>query len=238
MSALPVVGVVAVVGGLLGWRLIRVCEAANETDWGHRWLNRLDGLNRIFCHRYHRLRHDAVDLPRQGPALLVSNHVSGLDPLIMIAASRRPLRYVIASEQFERYGFNWLYKAIGCIPVDRSARPEKALRAALRALEEGEVIALFPHGRIHLDDHPPRKLKGGVAWLGRRTECPIVPLRIGGIRGHGRVITAVLMRSEATVTAYPPVYCHEADHDDCLKHLASFIEGRATAPRGNPPPVN
>ncbi len=237
MSALPVVGVVAVVGGLLGWRLIRVCEAANETDWGHRWLNRLDGLNRIFCHRYHRLRHDAVDLPRQGPALLVSNHVSGLDPLIMIAASRRPLRFVIASEQFERYGFNWLYKAIGCIPVDRSARPEKALRAALRALEEGEVIALFPHGRIHLDDHPPRKLKGGVAWLGRRTECPIVPLRIGGIRGHGRVITAVLMRSEATVTAYPPVYCHEADHDDCLKHLASFIEGRATAPRGNPPPV-
>ena len=238
MSALPVVGVVAVVGGLLGWRLIRVCEAANETDWGHRWLNRLDGLNRIFCHRYHRLRHDAVELPRQGPALLVSNHVSGLDPLIMIAASRRPLRFVIASEQFERYGFNWLYKAIGCIPVDRSARPEKALRAALRALEEGEVIALFPHGRIHLDDHPPRKLKGGVAWLGRRTECPIVPLRIGGIRGHGRVITAVLMRSEATVTAYPPVYCHDADHDDCLEHLASFIEGRATTPDGNPPPFN
>ena len=153
----------------------------------------------------------------------------------MIAASRRPLRFVIAAEQYERYGFSWLYKAVGCIPVERSARPEKALRAALRALQQGEVIALFPHGRIHLDNHPPRRLKGGVAWLARRTACPIVPLRIGGIRGHGRVITAVLMRSEAKVTAYPPVYCHDADHDDCLEQLATLIEGRATGVGDEPP---
>ena len=232
MSAVPVISAVVAVGGLLGWRLLKICETANETDWGHRWLNRLDGLNRMFCHRYHRLRHDPIHLPPQGPALLVSNHISGLDPLIMIAASRRPLRFVIASEQYARYGFNWLYKAVGCIPVDRSARPEKALRAALRALEEGEVIALFPHGRIHLDDHPPRKLKGGVAWLARRTACPIVPLRIGGIRGRGRVVTAVFMRSQATVTAYAPVHCHDTDHHDCLEQLAAFIEGRTTEPGG------
>ncbi len=238
MSVLPIVSVAALVGGLLGWRLLKVCEAANETDWGHRWLNRLDGLNRLFCHRYHRLRHDAIDLPRQGPALVVSNHISGLDPLVMIAASRRPLRFVIAAEQYERYGFNLLYRAVGCIPVDRSARPEKALRAALRALEQGEVIALFPHGRIHLDNHPPRKLKGGVAWLARRTSCPIVPLRIDGIRGHGQVVSAVMMRSNASVTAYPPVYCHDTDHDDCLEHLASFIEGRTTDLGGGTPPPN
>ncbi len=238
MNALPIVSVTVVVAALLGWRLFRMCRAASEADWGHPLLNGIDGLNRMFCHRYHRLRHDTIDLPRQGPALLVSNHVSGLDPLLMIAASRRPLRFIIATEEFERYGLNWLYRAIGCIPVDRSARPEQALRAALRALQQGEVIALFPHGRIHLDNHPPRKLKGGVAWLARRTACPVVPLRIGGISGHGRVISAVLMRSQATVTAYPPVYCHDADHDDCLDQLATFIEGRAEYPGGERPLAN
>ncbi len=238
MSALPVVSASVVIVGLLGWRLFRICQAANEADWGHPLLNGIDGLNRILCHRYHRLRHDSINLPREGPALLVSNHVSGLDPLLMIAACRRPLRFIIAAEEFERYGLNWLYKAVGCIPVDRSARPEQALRAALRALRQGEVIALFPHGRIHLDNHPPRKLKGGVAWLGRRTACPIHPLRIAGIRGHGRVLTAVVMRSQATVTAYPPVYCHDADHDECLEQLAAFIEGRAEYPGGARPPVN
>jgi len=235
MTALPIVSVSVIVVGLLGWRVFRMCQAANEADWGHPLLNGIDGLNRILCHRYHRLRHDSINLPRQGPALLVSNHVSGLDPLLMIAACRRPLRFIIATEEFERYGLNWLYKSVGCIPVDRSARPEQALRAALRALEQGEVIALFPHGRIHLDNHPPRKLKGGVAWLARRTASPIHPLRIAGIRGHGQVLTAVVMRSRATVTAYPPVYCHDADHDDCLEQLAAFIEGRAEKPYGVPP---
>ena len=235
MSALPVFSVAALIVALLGWRLFRMCQAASEADWGHPLLNGIDGLNRIFCHRYHRLRHDTIALPRQGPALLVSNHVSGLDPLVMIAASRRPLRFIIATEQYERYGLNWLYKAIGSIPVDRSARPEQALRAALRALQQGEVIALFPHGRIHLDNHPPRKLKGGVAWLARRTACPVFPLRIAGIRGHGLVLSAVMIRSQATVTAYSPVYCHDTDHNDCLEQLAAFIEGRAAKPNGEPP---
>jgi len=204
--------------------LLRACGAANETDWGRPWMNRLDGLNRLFCEHYHRLSHDPVALPPQGPALLVSNHISGLDPLLMIAASRRPLRFIIAREEYQRPGLTWLFRAIGCIPVDRSRRPQQALRAALRALEQGEVVALFPHGRIQLEHHPPRRLRGGVAWLARQTHCPIVPLRIDGIRGHGRIITGVVLRSHARLTAYPPLYCQDTDHDDCLTQLADLIE--------------
>lgn len=220
--------VTALLGGIvviLTVMLIKACEAANETDWGRPWMNRVDGLNRLFCEHYHRLSHDPVALPPEGPALLVSNHVSGLDPMLMIAASRRPLRFIIAREEYQRPGLNWLFRAIGCIPVDRSRRPEQALRAALRALEQGEVVALFPHGRIQLDHHPPRRLRGGVAWLARRTHCPIVPLRIDGIRGHGQIITGVLLRSRARLTAYPPLHCKDSDHDECLIQLAALIEG-------------
>src|SRR5688500_11612253 len=106
---------------VLAWRrLMRRLERANKADWGNKWLNRLDGLNRIFCRRFHRLRHGKLSLPEEGGALLASNHVSGLVPLLLIAASRRPLRFMIAREEYERWWLKWLLRAVGCIPVERS----------------------------------------------------------------------------------------------------------------------
>jgi 1-acyl-sn-glycerol-3-phosphate acyltransferase len=193
---------------LLGWqwmRLRRAAHRANRVDWGSRWLNFLDGLNRIFCYRYHRLNLTGLRLPRTGPAIVVANHLSGLDPLLLIASARRPLRFMIAREQYQRFGLTWLFRAIGCIPVDRESRPEKALRAALRALHQGEVLALFPHGGIHLPSDPPRRLKPGAARLAQLTGAPLIPQRISGIRGAGSVVAGVLLRSEAQIELLPPV---------------------------------
>src|SRR5256885_14840346 len=150
---------------LVGWllrRALAICEAANEADWGGRWLNRLDGLNRIFCRRVHGLSNERLALPASGPVLLASNHSSGLDPLLLIAASRRPLRFVIAREQYERWWLRWLFRAIGCIPIDREREPRAAMYAARRALAAGEIVALFPQGRIYLDDEPPAPLRRGI----------------------------------------------------------------------------
>ncbi|MCL5801755.1 MAG: 1-acyl-sn-glycerol-3-phosphate acyltransferase [Gammaproteobacteria bacterium] len=213
---------------LLGWlwlRFLRACEAANQADWGGRWLNRLDGLNRLFCRHFHRLHYTPVPLPPQGGALVASNHVSGLDPLLLIAAARRPLRFIIAQEEYQRFGLNWLYRAIGCIPVERDRQPELALRQALRALQKGEVVAIFPHGRIHLDSDPPRKLKGGVASLAQLTGSPVYPVRLEGIRGQGHVFKAVVQRSHARLTAYPALFC--TDYEACLTELAGILEGRS-----------
>lgn len=226
--------VIALAGLWWLWRrLCAVCEAANGTDWGHVWLNRLDGLNRLFCRHYHRLNHDPIALPPQGGALLVSNHVSGLDPLLMIAAVQRPLRFIIAQEEYERFGFNGLFRALGCIPVAREQRPELALRAALRALEAGEVVALFPHGRIHLESDPPRALKGGVARLAALSGCPIYPVRITGVSGAGRVLGAVARRSRAQLTGFPALTCTGHTAEDCLAELARLLSepaGVSTAP--------
>lgn len=223
-------GLLLVCAGLsagLAWRLHGAVRAARVVDWGRPWLNWLDGLNRLFCSRYHRLRAEPVDLPRRGGAIVVANHLSGLDPLLMQAVCDRPLHFMIASEQYRRFGFRRLYRALGCIPVDRTVRPERALRAAVRALEGGAVVALFPHGKIHLDTDPPRKLRPGAAKLSELTDCPIYPLRIDGVKGAGSTVLALLPRSRARVRSHPPFSCHVTGVDAGLERLEALL---------NPPP--
>ena len=79
-----------------------------------------------------------IPLPETGAAIVVCNHISGLDPLVLIAATPRPLRFLIAREEYERFGLQWLFRLGKCIPVERDKRPELAMRAALRAIENGE----------------------------------------------------------------------------------------------------
>lgn len=211
----------------LGWRwAVKKCETANVADWGSRWVNRLDGLNRLFCRHFHRLRHDSLPLPARGAALLVSNHVSGLDPLVLIAASERPLRFLIAREQYDRWWLKWLFRAIGCIPVERSRNPTAAYAAARRALEAGEVVALFPHGRIHLDHYQPTPLKRGVALLARETGAPIVVVRLDGVRGVGRTVSAVFLRSRVRLRHHAPLHHAGQEAEALLEKI-----GRLLAPQ-------
>jgi len=208
---------------LLAWAARR-CRLAHGADWGRPWLNRLDGLNRIFCHRFHRLQGTLESLPAEGPVLVVANHLSGLDPLLLIAASPRPLRFIIATEQYRRFGLSWLFRAVGCIPVDRKGRPERAFREALRALVAGEVVALFPHGTIHLDSDPHRPLKAGVARMAQLSGAPVVSVRIDGVRGQGLEMSALFLRSRARIRGYPAITCAELPPRDCLHRIAERIE--------------
>src|SRR3989338_3998618 len=228
MTAIPFMALAAVIL-LLVWlwrRLLRTCEAANGAGGGGRWLNRGEGLSRIFCRRFHRLVHEALTLPATGGVLVASNHVSGLDPLLLIAASPRPLRFLIAREEYDRWWLRWLLHAVGCIPVERTRNPRAALYAARAALERGEVVALFPHGRIHLDHHPPTQLKRGIVLLSRMTGAPILPVRVEGVRGQGLTIMAVFLPSRSQVRQFSPMHCDGRSVDECLEALWRILAGR------------
>lgn len=224
MTVFWLIAALLLVGTVWVWRrLIHICERANEADWGGRWLNRLDGLNRIFCRRFHRLARDPLHLPRTGPVLIASNHVSGLDPLLLIAASQRPLRFIIAREEYERWWLRWLFRAIGCIPVDRTRDPHKALYAARRALAAGEVVALFPQGKIHPDHLPPVPLRRGIVLLSQMTGAPVVPVRISGVRGQGLAVAAVVMRSAARLQPRRILRCEGRGAEECLAELSEAL---------------
>jgi 1-acyl-sn-glycerol-3-phosphate acyltransferase len=214
---------------VLAYLCLRACESLSPSDWGDPWTNRLVGLITLYCRHYQgldpRLR---LPIPAQGGALVAANHVSGVDPLLLIAASPRPLRFLIAREQYRRFGLTWVFRLAGCIPVDRTGRPEQALRDALRALEAGDVVALFPHGKIHLDSDPPRKLKGGVARLAQKTGCPIFPVRLDGIRGQGHTLAALFVPSRARMGIHSSLQCDSAT-DSCLADLTTLLETPAAS---------
>lgn len=221
---LVVTAVIVLLTGWLGWRrLMTMFDRENKADWGSKWINRLDGLMRIFCRRFHRLQFDPIRLPESGGVLVASNHISGLDPLLLIAASERPLRFLMAREYYEIHGLKWLFRAVGCIPVERSSRPQAALYAARVALEAGEAVAIFPHGTIHLDHESPRKLKRGVAWLARFTGASIYPTRIEGVTGLDQGLLSVWRRSHARITCYPEIDVTDQSEQSILTELGHYV---------------
>jgi 1-acyl-sn-glycerol-3-phosphate acyltransferase len=203
--------------------LLRLVRIVSLTDWGSPWINFLDGVNRLFCLWFHRMSPARLPLPAHGPAIVVANHVSGLDPLLLIAASPRPLRFIIAREQFERFALRWLFRRVGCIPVDRERQPEKALRHALKSLQQGEVVALFPFGRIHLPSDVTARIKPGAALLARRSGAPVVAAKIRGVRGVGKVVRAVFVRSRVSLRIWPPLRPENLGTKEIAKRIGSLL---------------
>jgi len=215
---------------LLALRLDRACRKANRVDWGIGWMNWVDGLNRLFCYGYHRLNVMSLRLPKTGAAIVVSNHVSGLDPLLLIASARRPLHFLILREEYERFGLNWLFKAVGCIPVDRTGKPHLAFKVALDVLKKGGVVALFPHGFIHLDSDKFKKIKGGAVRLSHLAGVNIYPHRLSGIHGSssGSVFAGVVLPAKARLVALKSLSPSELDRAEMGKVLQALLDGEVS----------
>jgi 1-acyl-sn-glycerol-3-phosphate acyltransferase len=119
----------------------------------------------------------AERFPASGPAIVVAPHRSWLDPPCLGAASRRPVRFLIIDRVYDKPWARWFYRRMGSVPVRPGGRA--ALRAALRLVESGELVGVFPEGRI-VRDEGPAVLRPGAALLSVRTGAPVVPVAIAG----------------------------------------------------------
>lgn len=171
-----------------------------------RWIARA-GLwaNYQFTHYYHRLKVlSPCRIPATGPAILVCNHTSGLDPALLQSACPRLIAWMMAREYHDLRGLGWVYRHVGAIPVERRGRDLAATRAALRALAAGRIVGVFPEGRIETDRHL-LPFQVGVALLAIKSGAPVFPAWLDGTQRKAEMLQAYLHPQRAVVNFGPAV---------------------------------
>jgi len=122
-----------------------------------------------------------ANVPRSGPVIFASNHLSFIDSIAIPVAAPRPVHFLAKASYFESGLSRWFFTAIGAIPVLRGAGQAAldALDQQRTLLEEGSAVALYPEGTRSLDG---RLYKGrtGVAFLALQTGAPVVPVGLIG----------------------------------------------------------
>lgn len=115
---------------------------------------------------------------RSRPVILAGNHTGWLDGLIVGAALRQRVRFLVMAEAFNWPLIGFLIKRLGGIPVTKRGGREALARAAA-SLKRGESVLIFPEGRLS-GDGTVGEFHKGVAWLHRQSGCPVVPFAIEG----------------------------------------------------------
>ncbi|MCH8216371.1 MAG: AMP-binding protein [Planctomycetes bacterium] len=127
----------------------------------------------------------AEKIPSQGPALLVSNHVSRSDALIIGSLGQRRIRFVMSREFYEASHLKWLFRLNQAILISEEDPPKQILRAlktAREALDEGYLVCIFAEGGITRNGLL-QAFRGGVERIVKGTNYPIIPLYLGGLWG-------------------------------------------------------
>jgi len=121
------------------------------------------------------------NLPKSGGALLVCNHVSYVDTIVLSLASPRPIRFLSYEGFFSTPVLGSLLKIFGAIPVS-STRARAALAQAAQYIQNGELVCLFPEGQLTRTG-TLLELKSGFEIIARRAECPVIVAHLDGLWG-------------------------------------------------------
>jgi 1-acyl-sn-glycerol-3-phosphate acyltransferase len=135
----------------------------------------------------YRLRTRGLEhIPEEGPAVVACNHVSYMDALVVIGCCRRPIRFVMDHQIFRIPLLNFVFRTAGAIPIAPARENPEILKQAYdrvaRYLEEGEVVGIFPEGRL-TEDGEIGPFKSGIEQIIQRTPAPVVPMALRGLWG-------------------------------------------------------
>ena len=172
----------------------------------------LDRLNRLICRVLYQVTPQSPSpLPKSGPVLLVSDHSSYSDPMLLAATANRPIIFLTAREVYQRHDLRWLCKIAHYIPIKRGTPDVGAVRAMLRALRQGEVVGIFPEGGI--DQHREESGHLGIGYLALKTGAPVVPASIAWEKARPLHLGRSLITPGRAVVRYGPLIVSQFDPD-------------------------
>jgi 1-acyl-sn-glycerol-3-phosphate acyltransferase len=172
----------------------------------------LHAANTIFTRVYHNLTIiEPSHLPHEGPAIVVSNHISGLDPLLIQSACRsRLITWMMAKEYMDLPAMGRVFKTLGVIPVDRGSRETGPIRQVFRQLEQGRVIGIFPEGRISTTNQL-LDFQTGVALIAMKSKVPIYPVYLDGTQRNKGMGPTFFQRSSSVMAFGPAIRLDRTD---------------------------
>ncbi|MCZ6792270.1 MAG: lysophospholipid acyltransferase family protein [Planctomycetota bacterium] len=170
------------------------------------------------------------NVPTEGPAVLASNHLSFLDPLLVGSCIRRRRRCCfLARDTLFRGVLGWLISRTGAYPVPReSSAPLRALKLCLKILARGQVLVLFPEGTRSRSGQMG-EVKKGIGWIASRSQAPVVPVRVSGTFEAwppGRKLPR--LRPVSVVYGEPLRFDPQESMDSFLQRLQNALEALGT----------
>ena len=141
----------------------------------------------LLSHSMYRVQHKNLELiPDEGAALLVCNHVSFVDALLISGAVRRPIRFVMYYKIYNLPVLNFIFRTAGTIPIAGRGEDEviyeRAFDQIAKYLNDGELVCIFPEGKLTTDGQID-EFKAGVTRILERTPVPVIPMALQGLWG-------------------------------------------------------
>jgi 1-acyl-sn-glycerol-3-phosphate acyltransferase len=177
----------------------------------------------ILVHFMYRLKTEGLKhIPEEGPALLICNHVGFVDAIVIAAASRRPVRFIMESSIFKIPVLSTIFRGMKAIPVAPQKEDpecyERAFQLVARELRDGNLVCIFPEGRLTADGEIA-PFRPGMLRILNETPVPVIPMALGGLwnsmfsRKYGPIWNRWPRRFWARITLRvgPPIPPQEAN---------------------------
>ena len=137
--------------------------------------------------------------PREGALLVCSNHISAADPVLISAATKNQICYMAKKELFKIPIFSTFLRNLGVFPVDRGGKDVSAVKKAIKLLEDGSRVGIFPQGTRRPGKNPRNtELKNGAAMIAVRANADVLPVYI-----HRKDNTPKLFRKTTVIIGKP-----------------------------------
>src|SRR5262245_20594812 len=161
--------------------------------------------------------------------VIVCNHLSSVDPFFIQTATGRKIHWMVAREYCEHPALHWFLRTCEVIPVGRGGIDTAATKTALRIVEAGGLVGMFPEGRINMVDELLLPIRPGAAHIALKANVPLVPVFIEGSPYDRRPWSPFLMTAQVIVRFGEPINCQLPPEGDVESEAAQVIMQRWVA---------
>jgi 1-acyl-sn-glycerol-3-phosphate acyltransferase len=138
-------------------------------------------------------------------AVIVSNHTSGIDPMVIQLCTLRVMHWMVAREYYNMPIASYAFRSVSSIPVNRAGIDTAATKMAIRLAQDGGLVGLFPEGRVNTTDDLLLPGRPGAALIALKARVRVVPCFVEGLPYDGTALGSFFMPGKARVTIGKPI---------------------------------